>query len=307
MAKIKEQYRRQTVKAGRTVDVSFTYPTRFGDELTRSGAKNIGTPVAMMNYNRELAIRELTRILNANFDESDWFVTLHYEKNNRPDRDTAKKQLNRFVAKLRKLYRDSGVELKIVKSRTSVGERGAVHHHIVITGGIEVRKISAIWKSVVKASNKSRPPDFKALYDGGDYSSLAAYIYDQSEKEGTAKPKNERRWTCSRNCVHPKPQIKTVSEIKWNEPPIAWKGYYIDNDSVRVGCNPINGRPYLFYRMIKLPPNWIDYDDDGKRVVGKEAIRLTRERHKKWLSENWDSVNPEGNIVFRRKEKNNND
>lgn len=294
------KYCRKVVRAGRTVDVQFTYPTRFGEQLTRAKHKEGSfTALDVENYNNELAIRKLTQILNENFSPDDWWVTLHYELHNRPtDIETAKKQLSKFFTELRKLYKDCGVELRYVRT-TAFGDKGALHHHIVIPKGVNTREITKLWKEIIKASQKARPPQYTALYSDGEYSVLAAYICRQGENN-TAKEKNMRKWTCSRNIKKPEPaEVITVDKVKWKEPPIAWPGYYIETDSIRAGINPITNRPYLFYRMVKLLPDFTCYDNSGKRLIGKIAVKYYRENNKEFIRQKWLDLNPEGEVIFK--------
>lgn len=296
----KGKYCRKIIRAGMTVDIQFTYPTRFGDELTRKNHKSgTGTSAAMETYNYELATAKLTRLINNNFGTDDWFVTLHYEKDNRPeDIEKAKRQLSEFLRRLKKTYDCREIELKWVKT-TAFGERGALHHHIVIPKGVTTVEISRTWKATIKASHKARHPDCRALYSTGDYSGLAAYFCQQADKSGV-KEKNMRRYTCSRNLKKPiAEEPKWVDKIKWQEPPTPWPGYYIETDSIKAGCNPVNGRPYLFYRMVKLPPDFVCYDDNGKRITGKGAVKYYREHNKDFIKQNWIDLNPEGEVIFK--------
>ncbi len=296
----KGKYYRKIVRAGCTVDVQFTYPTRFGENLTRARHKEGSvTPLDVENYNNELAIRKLTQILNECFEPDDWWVTLHYELHNRPtDIVAAKKQLSKFVIELKKLYIENGVELRYVRT-TAFGDKGALHHHIVIPKGVDTRKITKLWKEIIKSSQKARPPQYTALYADGEYSALAAYICKQGDNN-TAKEKNMRKWTCSRNIKKPElEEVKTVDKIKWKEPPTPWPGYYIVEDSVRAGCNPITGVPYLFYRMVKLPPDFVCYDNNGKRLTGKGAVQYYRENNKEFIKQKWIDLNPEGEVIFK--------
>lgn len=296
----KGKYWRKIVRAGRTVDVQFTYPTRFGEKLTRAKHKEGSvTPLDVENYNNELAIRKLTQILNENFSPDDWFVTLHYEMHNRPtDIETAKKQLTKFLTLLKKLYSENRIELRYVRT-TAFGDKGALHHHIVIPKGVDTRKITKLWKEIIKASQKARPPQYTALYSDGEYSALAAYFCRQGDNN-TAKEKNMRKWTCSRNIKKPEPEeVKTVNKIKWKEPPTPWPGYEIVEDSIRAGCNPVTGVPYLFYRMVKLPPDFTCYDNRGKRLTGKGAVKYYRENNKEFIKQKWLDLNPEGEVIFK--------
>ena len=296
----REGYRQKIVRAGKTVDVQYTYPTQFGEGLTRAHHKEgAGTPADMEAYNYELAVIKLTQIINANFGTDDWFITLHYEKDRRPpDLETARKQLSVYFAKLKKEYEKLGIEFRWVKT-TAYGPRGGIHHHIVIPGGIKMQMINKLWRDVAKLSHEARPPECRALYSTGEYSSLAAYFCQQAEKSGV-KEKHGRKFTCSRNIKRPVPEEpRWVDKVKWNEPPVAWPGYYIETDSIRAGCNPVTGRPYLFYRMVKIQPNFTCYDENGKKLVGKEAVSYYRRTNKEYIKQNWFTLNPEGEVIFK--------
>ncbi len=293
------RYRKQVIRAGKTVEVMYTYPTKFGDKLTRSRFQN-PTAEAMKVYNEQLSVDKLTRVLNTNFIPEDYWMTLTYEKHNRPKSyDEAQKKLTKFIPKLKRLFDSYKIELKYVKC-TAFGERGGVHHHLVIPQGVPQREISKLWKEHTHAGINARPPSFVALYSSGEYSSIAAYIIKQKQTLEECEIRRIRKWQGSQNLKKPKVEsVKEVAEVKWQEPPKAWIGYYVDTDSIRAGCNPITGRPYLFYRMIKLPPSFTCYDNDGKRLTGKAAVRWYRNNNKEYLKQNWILLNEEGEIVFR--------
>lgn len=214
MSKIKvSEYRQKTIRAGDTVDVSFTYCTQFGDGLCRRCRTGKGTRLEVENYNHELAVRQLRRIIAENFKPDDYFLGLTYEKNNRPQTvEEAKKHLQKFCAKCKKLYEQNGITFKWVRSKVAFGEKGAIHHHIILPQGISRQKINEIWKNVVRASPGARPPDFTPLYYDDDFSSLAAYIIGQEQEKADGKydelvdkfgkplppAKNVRGWTTSR-------------------------------------------------------------------------------------------------------------
>lgn len=293
-------YRRRVIKAGATIEVEETYPTRFGEGLTRSQHNNsTGTTVAMQIYNEERAMRELTRLINENFVPGDFWVTLHYEKDNRPQSfEEARAQLSSFLIKLRSLYKKSGKEIKYLKT-TAIGSRGGVHHHIIINRGVDTRKISFLWREHIKASISARPPHYVELYEDREYSSLAAYIYNQA-KGMEEDYKNARHWVGSRNLK--KPQVikdEIIEGIKWKEPPTAPRGYYIDKDSIKAGCNPISNKPYLFYRAVKITEGFTCYDEKGRKLTGKAAASYYRKIKTQWIRDNWDELNPEGEIIFK--------
>lgn len=297
-------YRRKIIKAGATIEVEETYPTRFGDLLTRNKAKGQGTPLAMENYNDELAIRKLTRLINANFVPDDYFITFHYENHNRPKvYDEASETLSRFIRKLRGLYLEEQIELKYIKC-TAFGERGGVHHHVILPQGVDTREITKLWKDHIKATMKARPPEYRSLYSTGEYSSLAAYFIEQKQCMGEQE-KYVRKWVGSRNLLKPEEKTEDIEGIKWQEPPTAPRGYYVDTDSIRAGTNPVNGRPYLFYRLIKIQDGFYCYDENGRKLVGAEAVRYFRKNNRRYIKKNWFNINLEGEVVFKNEIKKN--
>lgn len=295
---MKPVYRQRIIRAGSTIEVENTYPTKFGDTFTRK-KRSKNTPEAMQAYNEELAIRKLTRLVNTNFIPEDWFVTFHYENHNRPkDYEKAAAQFGAFLRKVRKLYTEWGIEFKYIK-RTAFGERGGIHHHVILPQGEKFKKITELWKEHIKSTREARPPDCRSLYDTGEYSSLAAYMVRQPMCQ--ANDGYVKKWVGSRNLKKPiEEPPRDIYEIKWKEPPVARPGYYIDTDSIRAGCNPVNGRPYLFYRMVKLPPDFTCYDENNKRLYGSEAIKYFRKHNKEWISDNiWSLDGYDGEIVER--------
>lgn len=240
-------YLHKEYRAGRTIEVIETYPGNYGKNMTRERYNGKGrTPLAMQKYNDKLQYRHLTRLLNANFMPDDLFITLHYSLYNRPtDSVTAKKQLTAFLRKLKRLYKKYGIELKYIKV-TAIGSKGAIHHHIVINSGVPYSEITKLW------SYSDRTPDYKPLYANGEYSALAYYLVNQSKVgQGTADKISGKGFVGSRNLKQPEIiKEQYVDKVCWKEPPKAKKGYIIDPDSIDAGVNEINGKPYLFYRMI---------------------------------------------------------
>ncbi len=119
---------------------------------------------------------------------------------------------------------------------------------------------------------------------------------------GREKVKNARKWVCSRNIKRPvEKQPEDVYEIKWKEPPVARRGYYIDTDSIRAGCNPVTGKPYLFYQEIKLKSNFSCYDEHGRRLYGADAVKYYRKTNKEYIKQNWFKLNDEGEVIFKPK------
>lgn len=297
----KPMYRRRVIRAGNTVEIIETYPTQFGDNLTRAKRDMVGpgTPEAMKRYNEELAVRRLTRLINENFVPDDLWVTLEYENHNRPaSHNEAQPIMSAFSRKLRNLFKEYGVELKYINVR-GYTKSGLIHHHLVIPQGVPTRRITQLWREHIGASAKAHPPFYVPLYPDGEYSNLAAYIVDQIHNEWMQDKKYIKKWICSRNLKKPQEDPpEDIEEIKWQEPPEAWEGYEIDINSIRAGTNEITGRPYLFYRMVKVEEGYTCRDDNNKLLRGAAAVEYIRRKNAEHIKNNWYIINSEGEVVF---------
>ena len=243
------------------------------------------TPEAMQKYNEKLTARHLTRLINANYGKNDYFISLTYNREERPNPETAAAQLTAFLRALKRLYKKNGAELKYIRV-TAYGSKGAIHHHIIINNiGIDISKITALWRYSV------RSPYYKPLYNTGEYSALANYLIKQTKNYGADEIKG-KRYSVSRNLIQPEIiKDKYINKIKWKEPPKAKAGYYIDTDSIEAGIDEKNGKPYLFYRMIKIPIN------ERRGESGKEWIKQIEEQNRQYIKQNWERFSPYGNVI----------
>ena len=87
------------------------------------------TKEEVQRYNQKMRERKLTRKLNANFAEGDLYLTLTYTRDNRPSPPDAEKNLRKFIACLKRMYRKTDTEFKWV-STTEIGPRGGIHHAV---------------------------------------------------------------------------------------------------------------------------------------------------------------------------------
>jgi len=111
---------------------------------------------------------------------------------------------------------------------------------------VPYKEITKLW------GYSERTPDYKPLYVNGEYSALAYYLVNQSKIGLNIGQKiNGKGFVGSRNLKKPELiKAQYVDKVCWKEPPKAKKGYIIDPDSIDAGVNELNGKPYLFYRMI---------------------------------------------------------
>lgn len=141
-------YEKIVYRAGVTVDVTKCYTHRNHPQGVR-GAPKKRTPEEIARANRKAQERKLTRILNANFQDGDLYITLSYREELRPGSiEEVKKDLTEnVIRKLRAKYKKAGHELKYVYA-LSMGESGENPHiHMVVNDpeNKTLRLIESLW------------------------------------------------------------------------------------------------------------------------------------------------------------------
>lgn len=248
-------------QAGRTIDVTIKVASGSHGG-TRKPKMNITSEKVQRNNDR-LAVKELTRKLNANFVPGDLHVVLTYET--APEKLQAKKDRETFVRKLRKEMEIQGKELKYVA--VTEYEHTRIHHHLVINA-VELSTLEKLWvKGWVKAT---------VLDESGQYSKLAEYLIKETQKtfreEGSIY---KRRYSCSGNLIKPVVTRIEVDLSELFEDPQPEEGYYIDFE--RRYEHPITGIEHLEYMMVTdgQPRNlsWLA----GKTISGREYFKINYE------------------------------
>ena len=128
---------------------------------------------------------------------------------------------------------------------TAYGERGAIHHHMVISG-MDYRDLQSVWphgRVIVSP-----------LDDTGNYWRLAHYYVGQLRTSPDGEAIKGKRWSSSKNLRRPPPKTEVREARTWRDEPKPINGYYIDKDSVENGVCPLTGEAYQFYRMVRIPP-----------------------------------------------------
>lgn len=229
-------------RAGKTILVKKYQSSRYHKKGIKRGENREATKESQKKGNLRRDIEKVTLLLNENFGYGDYHLTLTYAPAQRPDGpEGARKDLEKFLRKLRDCYKRAGKELKYL-AVTEYGERGALHQHIVLNHGIGTREIQDIW-------GKGRCA-FYPLEKSGEYSHLASYLLKKKNywKEQGGKGRYFRR---SKNLVMPvteKHIIKTRDG--YYEKPRPRKGYYVDGDTVQTGHTK-DGWPYMSYILVE--------------------------------------------------------
>lgn len=227
---------REICIAGRVIDVTVKVPA--GRKGRRNERRNITKETIQKNNDRN-ARKHLARLINANFDENSFHDTLTYR--NPPDQEAAQKILKNFLRRVKAEMKKKKQEFKWIV--VTEYDKKRIHHHIVTNADEEL--VRKHWKMGHVFTSR--------FYDGPDYSKLAEYLIKETEKtfreEGSV---NKERYSRSRNLIIPEVRQEEVSERTLFADPVPWKGYQIEEDSVRRFEHPITGLEHLEYRMIAV-------------------------------------------------------
>lgn len=260
-------YIKKTYRYNGIVEIEKTCSGRYGRKLQVSEKKNV-TKESQRKENERQMIKKLNRIIEANFTDNDWHVVLTYLPENRPAPQDARKILQKFFNEMRKEYKKRNCELKYIV--VTEYRKKAIHHHVVINelplGEKEKNQDNMTLSKLLKRHWKHGRKMLTALYGEGEYENLAAYLVKETTetfKDDEAPCK--KRYSCSRNLEHPKPEVKIIKAFKWAEEPKSKKGYEVIKDSVHSGINCM-GFPYQYYKMRKLSNSQEDEEEDSNPI-----------------------------------------
>lgn len=209
-------------------------------------------------WNRETKIR---RLIKANFLPEDLWCALKYPAGTAKRIEEVMDDLKRFLEKGRYHYKKRCQPLKFIY-RIEIGKRGGIHIHILLN------RLQGEIDTDVLIQNLWEPGrvNFQNIYEAGGYKELAAYIVKKPTKEiegqinmfGEEERKYMLKYSTSRNLVRPVPEKKryfrrTLRRLI-EEGPKPTQGYYIDEESVYGGVNPVTGMSYLHYTETRIRP-----------------------------------------------------
>lgn len=230
---------REVCVAGAVIDVSVKQTQK---QLSVRAPKRKPSREAVIKNNDRIAEKKLARLLNANFYPADYHMTLTYAKVVSPAE--AKKELDNFLIRLRRRYKKLGKELKFVA--VTEYENHRIHHHLVI---------NFIPAEILVEQWKAGHVRLTALDQSRNYTMLAKYLIKETRKTfRKADNMTKCRYRCSRNMVHPVVMRQEVKLSSIMEEPKAFKGYILDEDSVRRFENPCTHIPHLEYMMVSNDP-----------------------------------------------------
>ena len=167
-------YMKKTTVAGKTVEVEKYYSHHHHKKGVTRGKNKKPTPECMAAINERNSEKTLRQLLNTNFGPRDLHQTLTYKKDQRPDPEESKKELERYLRKVRDLYKRRGHELKYIA--VTEYKNKAIHHHLIINmvNSIGAKELNELWEK-----GRTR---FTYLDDTGQYGALAHYLIKETRK-----------------------------------------------------------------------------------------------------------------------------
>lgn len=214
------------------IDIEICHSGKYGAPGMKREKRKKPTPEQIQKMNQKNKEKKIWRYLRANFRPGDYWITLTYRKGERPSEEEVKKHLAKFRRQLRDAYRKLGEELKYIYS-IEIGKLGGIHVHMVLN------RIDQSDRIITKYWDHGYTY-FVPIYAEGGYRRLAEYI---------AKAKIYNR---SKNLMFPRLRVRRINNREWKRQPRAYKGYYVDKDSIVAGINPVTGREYMHYTMIRF-------------------------------------------------------
>ena len=223
-----------------SIEIEERHTGRYGAPGQPREKREKATPEQIAKQNQRNREKKARRLIKANFEENDYWVTLTYRKEERPENiQDAAGIVSKMLRKLRTRYKRMGMELKYMIC-TEQGSRGAIHHHLIINRAPDGDMlIAGLWPY--------GRPNIKLIYREGEYQALAEYIVKIPEKEGC-----KNKYSHSRNLITPQPEKRIMLRPTWNREPKPPKGYYLDKNTYYEGMNPVSGHKYRSYMFVRL-------------------------------------------------------
>lgn len=266
-------YIKEVCMAGRTIEIRKYYSIRWHTEGIPRAERQEPSSEKQKIMNRRKAERDLTRILNANFVDGDYWVRLDFYKV-KPEGSLEMQELTaKAFRRMRTLYRKAGLEIRYVYCK-EIGPKGSRHVHAVISKG-DLDLIREAWPY--------GGVHVDPLYSEGQYRRIAEYMVKYSARtEATEGQLIGKRWYGSRSLVKPKVTKEKISAKAFRTTPsipkrLLRQGYQLEKDSERAGISELTGFPFYQYTLIRYDK---EERDAGEHLHLSDAPGRTQKRRR---------------------------
>ena len=200
----------------------------------KRGVKQKESTLAQLKLNEKNTKKKFTRKLNTNFTIEDIFVTLTFKNKDTITEKEAKKELEKFLRRLRGFRKKTGLkDLKYICVMERDNKNG-IHFHVVMSA-ISMDAVNTIW-------GKGRIQISQLIFSDNGLEGLANYMLKQQLEK-----KNVKKWSQSKNLKKPIIKKKIVKKFNPNIHPKAPKGYKVTN--AELTANEFLG--YYLYMQLK--------------------------------------------------------
>lgn len=232
--------------AGNTIEHRFYYTFYEHPKGAKRNAKKNETPDRIKRSNLRKAETALRRLMNANFKDGDFLLTLDFCKVKKPaDSKEMQSEISNFLRRLKTRFKKLKKDLKYIYVK-EIGSRGGRHIHMLLP---------RCDTEIIRESWRAGGIHIAPLYSGGQYAAIAEYFIKYSRKtEETEGALIGRRWTSSKNLVKPKVTKRKCKRDTFSTHIKVKAGYYIDQDSIKHGVSELTGYEYYSYTLLKINP-----------------------------------------------------
>lgn len=171
------------------------YPVRRVARGIR-GKRNKTSSEIQMKLNEKNSHHRLSDLAHTNFTEHDLSVMFSYRDDNMPDTiDEAMRNMQNFIRRVKNRYKKYGLPAPKYIYVTEMSGTGRIHHHIIISGGVDRDELEKIWQNGHCNSRRLQ-------FDENGIQDLAVYIIKEPAKKQNSKI--VRKWNSSKNLDKPK-------------------------------------------------------------------------------------------------------
>lgn len=247
--KIRGQYRTDTIKAGDQLALNI-YPAFAAWDFVQRKKKMQETREAQKAVNQKHAKRKLQMLCAENFGENDFWMTLTFRDEDKPETyEDAKRMWRNYLIRIRRERKKQGLPpLKYIAVLEMGTERP--HFHCIVSGDMSRDDYETLWGYGERNQVRRIDPDPDTHMAG-----IVEYI--------SKDPRGSKRWFQSKGLK--KPAITTslkkfsrrkVARMVLNHDDlcqavsIAHPDYKFVDSEVRI--NPYNGGAYIYVRMTRV-------------------------------------------------------
>ena len=235
------------------------------------------------NLNDKNARKYVERLVNANFNNHDLWITLTYDEDHLPpdgDLCAAQKNVKRWIDRVNYQRRKRGLGNARYIYITAYHQYGSIrwHHHIIMDGDMDAETVEKCWKQSSRNEIRHLQKDENGL------SGVANYIVAEKNRIH-----GERRWNSSKNLKDPDIKVVHTKEEKpgtgsrkrigtyvgkmvkdQNQVEEILKNWYPDKVFVHaeIKYNEYNGLFYIHARMHDKPES-----KEGKKKWNRERTK----------------------------------